>query len=108
MTRPSEQPPFNVLLGERVRMLRLEQELSQAALAAASGVSRSAISRLEGGDPSMNIDSLDKLARALGMELLDFLNAGVDEASILLESTRKMPPAERTEALLAIVRAAGG
>jgi len=67
MTRPSEQPPFKVPLGERVRARRIEQGLTLRALAIRSGLSPRSISRVERGDLGMNIDRFAKLAHALGM-----------------------------------------
>jgi transcriptional regulator with XRE-family HTH domain len=49
----------------RLRELRLKAAMTQADLAAASGVSRNTINRLEGGFPNPSPSTMRKLARAL-------------------------------------------
>lgn len=49
--------------------LRLEQGLSQKALAERIGTKQSAISRLESGDYNPSVEFLGKVAHALGKEL---------------------------------------
>jgi DNA-binding XRE family transcriptional regulator len=49
----------------RLRTLRLEAAYSQEDLAKRSGVSRTTIIRLEGGDPNVLPSTLGKLAKAL-------------------------------------------
>lgn len=49
--------------------LRLEQGLSQKALADRIGTKQSAISRLESGDYNPSIEFLSKVAHALGKEI---------------------------------------
>ena len=49
--------------------LRLEQGLSQEALAERIGTKQSAISRLESGDYNPSVEFLSKVAHALGKEL---------------------------------------
>jgi ribosome-binding protein aMBF1 (putative translation factor) len=50
--------------------LRIEQGLSQQELADKVGTKQSAISRLENGEYNPSIDFLNKVAKALGKELL--------------------------------------
>lgn len=50
--------------------LRIEQGLSQQELANRVGTKQSAISRLENGEYNPSIDFLNKVAKALGKELL--------------------------------------
>ena len=50
--------------------LRIEQGLSQQELADKIGTKQSAISRLENGEYNPSIDFLNKVAKALGKELL--------------------------------------
>ncbi len=49
----------------RLQELRLEQALSQDDLATLSGVNRTTIVRLEGGDPRARPSTVRKIARAL-------------------------------------------
>ncbi len=53
-------------LGTRLERTRLERNLTQRELAAASGVERKAVQRIEAGDP-VNITSLIRIMRALGL-----------------------------------------
>lgn len=57
----------NALIANRLRQLRDEQDLSLAALAERSGVSRSNISLIERGESSATATVLDKLSAALGV-----------------------------------------
>ena len=52
-----------------ITRLRLEQGLSQEALADRIGTKQSAISRLESGDYNPSMEFLSKVAHALGKEL---------------------------------------
>ncbi len=76
--RPSTRatPTTGSLLGEWIRKARLEQEMSQRALADRSGLSRSYVCDIErgrGSEPSMT--TLDKLASALGSSRADLMAA---------------------------------
>ena len=55
-------------IGSRVRALRLDQHLTLDELSARSGVSRRMITMLEAGGTNASIGTLDKLARALGLD----------------------------------------
>ena len=55
--------------GELVRALRARHHLSQAALAARVGSSQQALSRIESGAVSPSVDTLARLAAAVGEEL---------------------------------------
>lgn len=54
-------------IGERVAMVRLNQNLTQANLAEQSGVSKRTVERLEAGE-SVQITSLIRLLRSLGLQ----------------------------------------
>lgn len=58
---------INHLIASRIRQLRDAQDLSLAALAERSGVSRSNISLIERGESSATATVLDKLSAALGV-----------------------------------------
>lgn len=53
----------------RIRELRLAKGWSQEQLAEATGLSRDAVSRIERGDRSPSLDTLNLVARALGTSL---------------------------------------
>jgi transcriptional regulator with XRE-family HTH domain len=55
--------------GGHIRALRQARGLTQASLAKRSQVSADAIRRLEAGDSSPSLETLDRLARGLGLQL---------------------------------------
>jgi ribosome-binding protein aMBF1 (putative translation factor) len=57
-------------LGRRVRELRHERGLSQAELARSAHTTQAGIARIEAGDVLATIDLLDRISRALGLELV--------------------------------------
>ena len=62
-------------VARRIRELRIaygKQGLSQEALAKLSGVATNTISRWETGTYEPTLDDLERLARALGVRILDF------------------------------------
>lgn len=54
-------------LGDRIRHLRTDQQLSQQDLADRVGVSQSAISAFEVGEKMPRLETLQRLAAALGV-----------------------------------------
>ena len=57
-------------LGQQLRALREAQHLSQAELARRMGSTQPAIARLEAGRVAPSLDTLDRAAAALGVELV--------------------------------------
>jgi transcriptional regulator with XRE-family HTH domain len=57
---------------EAVKRIRQEQGLSQQALAKKADVNKVTLIRIESGKGNPNIETLEKLADALGVELSDF------------------------------------
>lgn len=62
-------------IGQRIKVLRLAQDLSLDGLAARAGVSRSMISLIERAQASATAVVLDKLATALGVTLASLFDA---------------------------------
>lgn len=60
-------------VASNLRRLRQVAELSQDALAQASGISRRMIVNLEGGDTNISLSSLDRLAEALGVDFVSMV-----------------------------------
>ncbi len=58
-------------IGDKIRKLRTQKELTQEQLASASGLPQSHISRLEKGQHSPSHVTLTKLAAALGVQIGD-------------------------------------
>ncbi|MFD8075785.1 helix-turn-helix transcriptional regulator [Streptomyces sp. NPDC059718] len=61
-------------VGDRVRELRNERELSQEQLAHLADVARHSVYRTELGTHAASIDLLGRIARALGVEVSSFFN----------------------------------
>jgi transcriptional regulator with XRE-family HTH domain len=72
------------VLGGRLRALRLERGLSLRQLARATGLSASFISALERSLSTPSIASLQKLAAALGTNIVKLLSADVAQAARLV------------------------
>jgi transcriptional regulator with XRE-family HTH domain len=68
-----------VIIGERIRDKRSERGLSQKALAEMVGISPPAINRFEKGIKAPSIDTLAKLAKALGVSADFLLGSGADD-----------------------------
>ena len=75
------------LLGEQVRMLRVQRGLSQEELGEKAGLHHTYIGSVERGEKNCSIATLDKLARGLEVSISDLMNfAGQRED---LEKLRK-------------------
>jgi len=66
-------PQFLRRFGRRLKVLRLERDLTQQQLADAAGFDRTFIGKLERGESGVNVDRLDDLARALGLTVRDLI-----------------------------------
>lgn len=67
--------PGRELLAKRIKELRLEKGWSQEDLAAASGLHRTYIGTVERAEQSITVDSIDKLARALGVTVSELFKS---------------------------------
>lgn len=77
------QPETEVLahVGANVRRLRLEQGLSQVALAEAAGISRRTLIGVEAGDANVSLTGLNRIAVALGVSFTEIVREhGADPA----------------------------
>lgn len=61
------------ILAQNLRSLRAEKELSQEALASKAGIDRTYVSALERERYAVSIDTLEKLADALGVPAASLL-----------------------------------
>ncbi|MFD7185463.1 helix-turn-helix domain-containing protein [Streptomyces sp. NPDC059904] len=75
---PPDQPPWILdarrALGDRVRIRRLHQNLTQERLAALTGIDRSTIQRIEGGSSDAKISHLLLIAHELRVHVTDLLH----------------------------------
>ncbi|MGB6597169.1 MAG: helix-turn-helix transcriptional regulator [Candidatus Acidiferrum sp.] len=65
-----------MIIGERLRVLREEKQLSQGDIEKRTGLLRCYLSRVENGHTVPAIETLEKLARALDMPLYQLLYDG--------------------------------
>ena len=77
-----------VEVGNRIRAIRLVKGISQRELARRVGSDPASLSKLEGGQRAATVASLDALARALGVEIADFLSTSTASAPPSSESER--------------------
>lgn len=104
-------------LGANLRRLRLAAGLTQKELAGRSGVARITIAKIESGQsPSANLDTIENLARALGVRPMELAEAEPEAglahiAPIIdawLELEKKRPVTDPTDAEIAWLRALPG
>lgn len=67
--------PLERAIGEQVRALRQQHNLSVADLAAAAGMSQGAISKIENGQTSASLTALQSIAGALGVPISSLFDA---------------------------------
>ena len=79
-------PKFLVYLGNRIKVLRLERNISQASLAIECEFDKASMSRIESGKSNITILNLRKICRALNVELADFFNASESTANTAASS----------------------
>ncbi len=65
-----------MVVGERLRMVREEKQLSQGDIEKRSGLLRCYISRVENGHTVPAVETLEKLARALEIPLYELMYEG--------------------------------
>lgn len=68
-------PSINVRFGAAVRRLRRQHALSQEALADLAGINRSYLGEVERGQVTPSLETIEKIARALGRPLSEVLAA---------------------------------
>lgn len=62
-------------LGEKIKLLRTEQEMTQPALAEKAGIEQSYLSKLENDKGSPSFDIINRIAMALGTSGMDLINS---------------------------------
>ena len=72
----------NMSVSERIKAIRKVQKLSQQQVSERMGIDRAQYSRIETGRTEPTVSTLEKVASALGVEVADFFQKGLDyEAS---------------------------
>jgi transcriptional regulator with XRE-family HTH domain len=70
---PVQRQPAKILFGARLRLAREGMELSQEVLAEKAGLHRTYIGQVERGERNISVDSMERLADAVGLQLWDML-----------------------------------
>ena len=73
----------SVNIGERLRALREERNISMRALATRSGLSANALSMIERGKASPSVSTLYKLAEALGISITTFFSSDAERKQVV-------------------------
>lgn len=68
-----------VELGNKIRRIRLDKEISQELLAEKSGLDRTYIGGIERGERNLSVLSLEKITKALNLTLVEFFTLKEDE-----------------------------
>lgn len=98
MPRRNEPEPYALKIGERLRGLRQERNLSLAELADASELSKGHLSSIEHGLAAITIQTIVRIAKGLGLPPLYVLTfPGDDERDHIMELVRKLPSNEVTK-----------
>jgi transcriptional regulator with XRE-family HTH domain len=83
------------LVSWNLRRLRVAKGLAQEALAVDAGIDRTYVSRLERGLENPTVSVLERLARALGAEIVEFFDVppeGASAPSILPKGRKRKAP----------------
>ena len=78
----TEGESLDLRIGRTVRRIRMRAGLTLEGLAAVSGVSRAMISKIERGQSSASLGSLESLARGLGVPIVNFFSSTVDQEEV--------------------------
>jgi len=96
LPRRTEAKPFCLKVGARIRELRQERGMSLHDLAVAGAMSKGHLSSIEQGLAAITIETLERIARALGVPSLCIITFPADDdLDRIAELARKLPKNER-------------
>ncbi len=78
-----EKEALSVNVGQRLKHLREEQNISMRGLAAKSGLSANALSMIERGKTSPSVSTLYKLSDALGVPITEFFSLQLEKQEVV-------------------------
>jgi transcriptional regulator with XRE-family HTH domain len=78
-----EKEAYSVDVGQRLKQLREEQNISMRGLATKSGLSANALSMIERGKTSPSVSTLYKLSEALGVPITEFFNQQLERQEVV-------------------------
>ena len=82
MTIGAGKPPLDDMVGRAVKEHRLLAEMTLAELSGRSGVSTAMISKIERGQVSASLATLEALAEGIGVALISFFAGTVDHSDV--------------------------
>jgi transcriptional regulator with XRE-family HTH domain len=89
-----------------IRTSRRQKGISQAELARRARTSQSAVARIEGGQTSPTVETLERLSAALGLRLeLDATEADSGVDATLVAAALRLSPTERLRRMAQAMRA---
>jgi transcriptional regulator with XRE-family HTH domain len=95
MPRRTTPDPAASKVGARIRELRLERNMSLAALAGTGALSKGHLSNIERGRVSITLPTVARIARGLDVPAFALLNfPGEDEFAFVVDQLLKIPKAE--------------
>jgi transcriptional regulator with XRE-family HTH domain len=68
-------------IGQAIRQVREDRQISQEALAATAGLDRSYVSSVENGRRNVSIENLNRIAVALGVSMTEVMQLAEDRLS---------------------------
>ena len=96
MPRRTEAKPLCLKVGARIRELRTERGMSLQDLAEAGAMSKGHLSSVEQGLAAITIETIERIARALGVpSLYEITFPKDDELDRIADLARKLPKGER-------------
>ena len=98
---------INVQFGERIRTLRLQQDLSQMDLAELADLNTTYIGHLEHGTKSPTLQTLAKLSNALHLSLPRLLSLETDSTSDHAQTELQQLLQEYTTRILELMEGSG-
>ena len=105
MTSRNPRRRHSIFVGSKIKDLRKERSLTQAALASRIGVQQSDLCRMEKGEYKVSLDTLFRILAVFGMEIGDFFRdelpaAGpTDHEQEILRLVHRLDDATRAEIL---------
>ena len=76
VTQTNQARPTRDILARNLRRLRAERHLSQEVLADLAGLHRTYVSSVERSERNVSLDNIEKLARALDIDVADLMREG--------------------------------
>jgi transcriptional regulator with XRE-family HTH domain len=79
MPSVAKAPSLRAVLAENVRLIRVKRRLTQAQLGKKAMLSGRYVSLIEAGDRNVTVDTIEAVAKALDVSVVDLLTDGVTE-----------------------------